>query len=73
MELYCGIAYPFHKNSRLLSELKFLFQEEIVLTTQNIQNLSEFYIRLTLQQSLEYFPLELKFIKFRCLNEMGTK
>ena len=42
-------------------------------TTQGIQNLSEFYMFSTLQQSLEDFLLELKFIKFRIPTEMGKR
>ena len=41
----------------------------MVFTTQGIQNL--FCMLPTLQQYLEDFPLELKFIKFTCLTETG--
>ena len=47
------------------------FLEEIALIALGIQNLFEFHMIPALRQSLEDFPLELKFIKLRCLTEMG--
>ena len=66
MQFYYLITDPFSQKFKTAVR-NYFFPEEIVLTTESIQNLFGFHILLTLQQSSENFPLEIKFIKFQFL------
>ena len=73
MQFYYDIADQFPQKFKMAVRIYILFLEEIVLTKllPRVSKICLFYILLTLQQSLQNFPLELKIIKFRCLTKTG--